>query len=98
MQRGRSMSIVKLVLGLPIRVGGEQHSGWLPAGAAKPLPTPIRDLLIDIRIEYDGAGYLLCYESRDGSVSGDTWHESLAGAELVAAEKLGVQSVQWQTP
>ena len=34
--------IVKRVVGLRIRIGGESHSGWLPPNAAQPLPTPTR--------------------------------------------------------
>jgi hypothetical protein len=90
------MSVAKRVLGLPVRIGGEQHSGWLPVRAAQPLPTPIRDVLMDIEIEFDGYGYLLCYQSRDGSVYGDTWHETLAEAEQTAANSLGVQPSHWR--
>ena len=42
--------IVKRVTGVPVRFGGEEHRGWLPAGAAVPLPTPVRDVLLDIEI------------------------------------------------
>jgi hypothetical protein len=90
------MTVVKRITGLPVLVGGEKHSGWLPAGAAVPLPTPRRDVVMDLEIQFDGHGYLLCYASRDGSVSGDTWHQSLAEAERAAAETFGVQSAQWQ--
>ena len=88
--------VVKRVVGLPIRIGGEEHTGWLPPGAATPLPTPIRDVVLDIEIQYDGDGYLLCYEAREGGFSGDTWHESLEDAELAAAESFGVQPSQWR--
>ncbi|WP_169972917.1 hypothetical protein [Tautonia rosea] len=90
------MSTVKRVVGLLVRIGGEQHTGWLPAGAAIPLPTPIRDVLIDIEVQFDGHGYLLCYQSRDGDVYGDTWHGTLSEAEQVAAECFGVEPSQWQ--
>jgi hypothetical protein len=87
---------VKRIVGLQIRIGGNQHSGWLPAGAAVPLPTSVRDVVIDLEIEFDGFGYLLCYASRDGSVSGDTWHPSLNDAEQTASEHFGIQSGQWE--
>jgi hypothetical protein len=90
------MSIVKQVVGLPVRISGEQHTGWLPSCAAMPLPTPVRDVLMDIEVHFDGHGYLLCYQSRDGGVYGDTWHESLAKAEQVASEYFGVQPSQWR--
>jgi hypothetical protein len=89
-------NVVKRIVGFPCRFGGEQHTGWLPAGAAVPLPTPVRDVLLDIEIEFDGYGYLLCYHSQDGTVHGDTWHQSLGDAEQSAAECFGVESRQWQ--
>ncbi len=90
------MSVIERVVGFPVRIGREQHSGWLPAGAAMPLPTPVRDLLLDIEIQYEDSGYLLCFISSDGSVYGDTWHESLEDAGQAAAECFGVQRDQWR--
>jgi hypothetical protein len=87
--------VVKRITGLPFRIGGEEHSGWLPPGAAKPLPTPVRDLLVDLEIEFDGAAYFLFCEAQDGSFRWDTWHQSLADAELCAAETYGIQAGQW---
>ena len=89
------MGRVKWGVGLPFRLGGKPHSGWLPPGAAIPLPTPIRDLLLDIEIQSDGDGYLLCYMSQDGTFSGDTWHQSMAEAEQAAQQDFGVQPSQW---
>ncbi|MDB5340308.1 MAG: hypothetical protein JWN70_5927 [Planctomycetaceae bacterium] len=91
------MERIKWILGVHWRFGGVAHAGWLPPGAAIPLPTPVRDVLLDIEIQYDGGGYLVCYTSQDGSVSGDTWHSSLAAAEQAALEDFGVQMSQWQT-
>ena len=90
------MSIVKRVVGLPLQFGGEEHEGWLPPGAARPLPTQVRHVVLDIEIEFDGHGYLLCWMSRDHSVVGDTWHQSLADAEKAATKNFGVQPLQWQ--
>jgi hypothetical protein len=91
------IEVVERVVGFPVRVGGEQHSGWLPARAraATPLPTPIRDVLLDIEIQYDGSGFLMCYTSQDGTVSGDTWHQSLQEAKNAASESFGVRSSDW---
>jgi hypothetical protein len=88
--------VVLRAVGLPIRLGGEQHTGWLPAGAAIPLPTPIRDLIFDFEIQYDGSGYLLCYSSQDESVFGDTWHETLPEARAAALEQFGVLPEHWR--
>jgi hypothetical protein len=90
------LTSVKYIEGQMVRVGGTQHSGWLPETAAVPLPTPQRDVLFDLKIEFDGFGYLLCYKSQDGKLYGDTWHETLTEAEEVAAEMFGVRSEQWQ--
>jgi hypothetical protein len=90
------LNAVKRVSGLPFQLGGEEHSGWLPAGAAVPLPTPIHNVLLDVEIQFDGHGYLLCYSARDGSTSGDTWHQSLADAEQTAEEQFGIKPSQWQ--
>jgi hypothetical protein len=90
------MTVVKRIAGHTVRVGGTQHSGWLPGGAAEPLPTPVRDVTFNIEIDFDGYGYLLCYCSTDGSLYADTWHETLADAEEVAGELFGVRDEQWQ--
>ena len=92
------LPVVKRVVGLPFQDGGEEHTGWLPAGAAMPLPTPLRNVIIDLEIQFDGSGYLLCFSARDGSMSGDTWHESLSQAEQAALECFGIEPVQWQSP
>lgn len=92
----RMISVVKKITGHVVRVGGDQHSGWLPEGASTPLPTPARDVTFDIEIQFDGFGYLLCYESQAGDLYGDTWHETLGEAEVEAAEMFGVQPSQWQ--
>lgn len=90
------METLKRIAGLTCRFGGEPHSGWLPPDAAIPLPTPIRVVLLDIEIQGDDLGYLLCYSSRDGEISGDTWHPSMAEAEHVAEKDFGVKLSQWQ--
>jgi hypothetical protein len=91
----RMLKTMKQINGVPVRIGGDQHTGWLPAGAARPLPTPIRELLMDLEILYDGSGYLLCYSSRNGSVHGDTWHASVLEAEQAAIEYFGIEPRQW---
>ncbi len=91
------MSVLKVIHGRPVRIGGQQHTGWLPVGAASPLPTPIRDLLFNFEIQFDGSGYLLCYVSTDNTVYGDTWHESLEEAEASALENFGITSMEWES-
>ena len=74
------MPVVSRIDNFKTTVGGQPHSGWLPPGAATPLPTPKRDAVLNFGIEFDGAGYLLIVASADGSIHGDTWHESTADA------------------
>jgi hypothetical protein len=90
------MKILKRISGHKVRIGGTQHSGWLPKGATRPLPTPVRDVSFNLEIQFDGYGYLLCYVSQEGDLYGDTWHETLDDAEEAAAEDFGVQPDQWQ--
>ena len=90
------MTIVKKITGHVARVGGTQHCGWLPEGAAAPLPTPARDVAFNLEIQSDGSGYLLCYASEAGALYGDTWHETLDEAEEQAAEWFGVSRDQWR--
>ncbi len=78
-----------------VRFGGVEHTGWLPAGAAKPVPTPVEDLRIDIEIQSDAPGFLLCWQSQDGTKGGDTWHQTLADAEATARENFGIESSHW---
>ena len=88
--------IIKLVEGVAYQEGGEEHSGWLPTGAARPLPTPVRHFVLDLAIESVDGGCLLLYESRDGTLSGDWWYDSLEKAMRGAAEMFGVKPVQWR--
>lgn len=88
--------VVAVVPSKVLVVGGRQHSGWLPADAVVPLDTPTRRVELTIEVQFDGFGYLLCYSSSDGSLQGDTWHESQADAERVAHEAIGVQAHEWE--
>ncbi|HEY2589061.1 MAG TPA: hypothetical protein VGI81_25180 [Tepidisphaeraceae bacterium] len=91
------MSVVSRIDNFRITIGGEPHSGWLPPGAAVPLPTPKRDVVLSFVIEFDGSGYLLIVESTDGSVRGDTWHESVADAKVQAESWYGVSPSAWSS-
>ena len=91
------MTVVKQILGHHFTFGGEPHSGWLPDSATTPRPTPTLEVALNITIEFDGSGYLLCYASDDGAFANDTWHQTLEDAEQAAVENFGVHSDQWQT-
>ncbi len=88
--------VIKRLTGVSAQFGGEQHTGWLPPGAARPLPTPLRQVLLNIWIESDGgSGFLMCYEADDGSTAGDFWFASRAEAIRGAEEMLGVEASLW---
>ncbi len=89
------MAVIKRVTDVRVRFGGEEHSGWLPPGAAKPLPTPIEEVVVDLEIQSDGPGFLLCCEALDGRHSSDTWHASLAEALEAAREFFGIEPHDW---
>ncbi|HZL90228.1 MAG TPA: hypothetical protein VFB96_17825 [Pirellulaceae bacterium] len=91
--------VVRYVRGLPFRFGGEEHSGWLPPGAATPLPTPVHDVLLNVEILSDGSGtgFLLDYYTDDGKFAFDDWFASLEEAEKAAMERFGIKADQWQT-
>jgi len=80
-----------------VRIGGEQHTGWLPRGAATPLPTPVRDLDFEFEISDDGGdGFLLSYQSSDKSCHGDTWHQTIDEAIAAAQESFGIARDEWK--
>jgi hypothetical protein len=91
------MKVIKEIKNYKVTIGSEQHMGWLPAGASNPLFTPAREVILNITIEHDGSGYLLCYTSSDGDIYGDTWHETLESAESEAFEYFGVNFNKWES-
>jgi hypothetical protein len=92
---GTSMAVVKRITALPFRFGGEEHSGWLPPGAATPLPTPIEEVLLDVEIDSDASGFFLIWHSQDGTKCGDSWHETMAEAEAYAMKYFGIDRNRW---
>ena len=88
---------LKRASGIRLRLGGEEPTGWLPPGAARPLPTPVREVLVDIELQGDGAnGCLLIFQAQDESFCWDNWYESIQAAEL-AAQVYGVEPSDWIT-
>ncbi len=95
--------ILKRVEGWEFTFGGETHSGWLPQGAAFPLPTPIEPEVLDIEIEKIDAGFLLiwiprlsttCREFRPPK-AGDSWHKTMTEAMDQACQAFGIQQEDW---
>lgn len=88
--------VVVRIPSVTVTVGGETHTGWLPQNAAQPRPLPVREVEYRIEIEDLGDGFMLWYETADGSGWSDTWHPTLEDAMLVAEEDFGVQRSDWQ--
>lgn len=93
---GGRLSLVSRVDNFRVTIGGQPHSGWLPPGAVQPLPTPEREVVLNLVIESDGSGYLLIVDSPDGSLRGDTWHQSVADAQAQAESRYGVPPALWK--
>ncbi len=91
------MRVIARIEGRKVRLGGDVHSGWLPAGAATPLPTAVRELEFTLEITDDGgSGFLLIYESSDGSYCNDNWHQTVDQAIADAEESFGVTKDEWK--
>ena len=88
--------VLKTISGFPYRFGGKEHQGWLPPNAAKPLPTPVEDVLLDLQIMEEAGGHLLCWASRDGRHHGDLWFQRIEDALTQAAEDFGIEERLWQ--
>lgn len=94
---------IKRVEAWPFTFGGQEHQGWLPPGAAVPLPTPLEHELLDIRIDRIDGGYLLIWSTRSSPTCrelrppkiGDTWHETAEEAEQAACSHFGVGPEHW---
>jgi hypothetical protein len=92
----KRMRVIAEVHGIRLKVGGEPHSGWLPPSAAVPLPTPVREIVLDLRIEeLERNSFLLIWDGEIASDSSDSWHQSLEDAMTVAEEEFGVRPVDW---
>ena len=91
------MAVIKRLLAVPVRFGGEEHSGWLPANAATPRPTPVEDALVDFEIDEMEGGYILEWFSRNTSHHGDSWHETLEDALEQASIEFGVRPEEWSS-
>ena len=89
-------TVLKRVSGHSWTYGGEEHSGWLPAGAARPPRTPIVTVTLDLEIVADGSGFLVVYRAReDESLTGDWWLATAEDAQVWAEERFGVRPDRW---
>lgn len=91
------MKVVRKLRGMTVEFGGEEHSGWLPAGAAQPLPTPVEVAVVDFEILSDGSGsYIFEYHSRNTNHRGDTWPQTLEDALGQARKAFGIEPEEWR--
>jgi hypothetical protein len=91
------MAVIKHLLAVPVRFGGEEHSGWLPANAVTPQPMPVEDALVDFEVHEVEGGYILARFSRNTSHHGDSWHETLEDALEQACTEFGVRPEEWHS-
>ena len=90
------MALIKRLSAVPVRFGGEERTGGLPANAATPAPTPIEEALLELEISEVEGGYILEWHSRNTSHSGDLWYETLEGALEQASIDVGIHPGEWQ--
>jgi hypothetical protein len=91
------MGIVKRADARAIRLGGQSHSGWLPKGAAVPLPTPEVVVSLEFAVHEDAPGsYILEWQGPSPEHCGDSWHSSLEDALRVAEEAFGIARHDWR--
>ena len=91
------MAVSKRLLAVPVRFGGEEHSGWLPANAATPPPMPVEDALVDFEVHEVEGGYIFAWFSRNTGHHGDSWHETLEDALEQARAEFGVEPEEWHS-
>jgi hypothetical protein len=89
--------VIKRLPGVPARFGGEEHSGWLPANAVTPPPTPVEEAVVDFEISVVEGGYLLEWYSRNTSHRGDLWFETLEDALRQASIDWGIPPEKWRS-
>ena len=89
--------VVKRIVALPMRVGGERRKGLLSFSDIELPPAPVRDVVVDIEIRRENAGYLVIYSARGGAPNGESWYETLAEAEQAVSESFGVDPSRWET-
>lgn len=92
------MPVVQRASGISCVHGGNPHSGWVPPGAAMPMPEPLRRFTLDVTIEYEpGDGFLLIWQAREDPVfAGDEWFASLSAAEEAAQAMFEISPDRWQ--
>jgi hypothetical protein len=91
------MAVIKCLSGVPVRFGGVEHSGWLPANTVTPRPTPVEEALVDFEIHEVEGGYILEWYARNTRHHGDSWHETLEDALEQANAAFDVRPEEWRS-
>jgi hypothetical protein len=82
-------------------VGTDAHTGWLPPGAAQPLPEPPTESVLDVRIENLDDRFSLEWQSHNpsqwslASGRGSRAYDTLEKALTAASELFGVGNADW---
>ncbi|HKZ81338.1 MAG TPA: hypothetical protein VJ124_23925 [Pyrinomonadaceae bacterium] len=90
------MIIRKEVLGKQVQFGGEEHRGWLPSNSSWPKPTPLENLVLDVRILEGDEGFILEWQSPNTDDGNDSWHATLEDAESQAKVCFGIERSEWR--
>jgi hypothetical protein len=78
-------------------IEGPAESGWIPAGAAPPIPYR-KELILNFRIEADSGdtgGWFLISDTVTGEHFADTWHRTEADAIEQAVLSFGIEPGEW---
>jgi hypothetical protein len=79
-----------------VEFGGEEATGWLPDGAAKPPATPLQRVDLAFAVLSFGDGdYILEWKGPTDETCGDSAHDSLEDAITSAEEAFGVPIDAW---
>ena len=76
-------------------VGGDAHHGWLPLGAAAPLPTPELTVAFDVQVRTEDTSWFLEWTCSRPEFSGDLCCRDLGDALDAALDQFGIEADEW---
>jgi hypothetical protein len=80
----------------PVELGGERHEGWLPEGAAVPLPTSPVVVRFDFSLwEEAPDSWILEWRGEPPDHDNDSWHARREDALRYAEEAFGIAPSEW---
>ena len=87
------MKVYASIRNRPTWITGWPQGGWHGADPSEP---GARRLPFHFDLTDDGdAGFLLVYDSADGVLAADTWHQTLADPYDVAESCFGIRRPEW---